>query len=58
MVFDDNGPNLPAQPWEEQKWNITDGKSSLQIIINIFQGFHYWSNNCHHTLIHNGKETP
>ena len=26
MVFDDNGPNLPAQPWEEQKWNITDGK--------------------------------
>lgn len=60
MVFDDNGPNLPAQPWEEQKWNITDGKF---IITNYNQYFSrvpvtIGAIIADHTLIYNGKETP
>jgi len=26
MIFDDNGPNLPARPEYDQKWLIEDGK--------------------------------
>lgn len=59
MVFDDNGPNLPAQPWEEQQWTIQDGKF---IVTNYNKYFTkvpvtIGAIIADHTLIYNGKET-
>ncbi len=37
MIFDDNGPNLPAHPEFNQKWTITGGKFIVTNYDRIFE---------------------
>ncbi|MFZ5946204.1 MAG: DUF1850 domain-containing protein [Bacillota bacterium] len=60
MVFDDNGPNLPAHPEYNQKWIIKDGKFIVTNYDRIFERVPVTIGAviADHTLVYNGKSTP
>ena len=59
MVFDDYGPNLPAQPEEDQIWIIKDGQYIVTNYNRYFQKVPVTIGAviADHTLIYNTKET-
>lgn len=60
MIFDDNGPNLPARPEFNQKWTIENGKFIVSNYDRIFERVPVTIGavTANHTLLYNGKEVP
>lgn len=59
MVFDDNGPNLPARPEFDQKWIISDGKFIVTNYDRVFERVPVVIGAviANHSLRYGGKET-
>lgn len=60
MVFDEFGPNLPAQPEGNQYWIIDNGEFTVMGYERIFERVPVTIGAviADHTLIYNGKKTP
>ncbi|KUO50475.1 MAG: hypothetical protein APF76_07415 [Desulfitibacter sp. BRH_c19] len=59
MIFDDNGPNLPAHPEYNQVWTIKDGKFIVTGYDRVFERVPVTIGAviADHKLIYNGKTT-
>jgi len=60
MVFDDNGPNLPARPEGRQKWTIAEGKFIVTDYDLIFERVPVTIGAVisDHTLVYKGNAVP
>lgn len=59
MIFDDNGPNLPARPEFDQKWTFSGGKFIVTNYDRVFERVPVVIGAviANHNLIYDGKET-
>lgn len=60
MIFNDNGPNLPAGPEFNQKWTISNGKFIVSDYDRVFERVPVTIGavTADHTLLYKGKSVP